>query len=99
MAITQQDRMDWAHHPVTEEFLQQLVDSKQDTMEAWAAEKFTAHTPEGTAVVNATALGGIRVLDQLIEKRLVTQLVVVFRRQFFGDTHHFGAHDFQLCHA
>lgn len=60
--------MDWAHHPVTEEFLQQLVDSKQDTMEAWAAEKFTAHTPEGTAVVNATALGGIRVLDQLIEQ-------------------------------
>lgn len=60
--------MEWAYHPVTEEFLQQLVASKQDTMEAWAAEKFTAGTTEATAVVNATALGGVRVLDQLIEQ-------------------------------
>lgn len=60
--------MDWAHHPVTEEFLQELQGSKQETMEAWAAEGYTAQTAEETAIMNATALGGIRVLDQLIEQ-------------------------------
>jgi hypothetical protein len=60
--------MEWAHHPVTKEFLQELCDSKQETMEAWAMEKFTAATAEQTSVVNATAIGGVRVLDQLIEQ-------------------------------
>lgn len=31
-------------------------------------EKFTALTSEQTAVMNATALGGVRVLDQLISE-------------------------------
>lgn len=60
--------MEWAHHPVTKEFLQELKDSRQDTMEAWAQEKFVGQVAEETAVQNATALGGVRVLDQLIEQ-------------------------------
>lgn len=67
MAITEQDRTEWAHHPVTQEWLQQLRDSKQDTMEAWASESFVGKGCESTAMQNATALGGVRVLAALIE--------------------------------
>jgi hypothetical protein len=37
-------------------------------MEAWAREAFIAATAEQAAVMNATAIGGVRVLDQLIEQ-------------------------------
>lgn len=59
--------MEWAHHPVTLEHLQEIKESRQETLEAWAKEKFTAATSEQTVAANATALGGIRVLDQMIE--------------------------------
>lgn len=66
MAITQNDRYEWAHHPVTKEFLGLLHETREDTKEAWAREKFTAGTIELSAVTNAAALGGISVLDQAI---------------------------------
>ena len=66
MAITQQDRQEWAHHPVTQEWLEQLQASKAETMEAWASEAFVGATPEATAIYNAAALGGVRVLKELI---------------------------------
>lgn len=54
------DRREWAHHPVTVEFLRSLRETRQDTMESWALEKF------GSELENACALGGIRVVDQAI---------------------------------
>lgn len=66
MAITQQDRMEWAHSPVTQELLAELRGSKQETMEAWASEVFIGVNAEETSVKNATALGGVRVLTDLI---------------------------------
>ena len=68
MVITRQERQEWAHHPVTQEWLEQLQESKAETMEAWAAEAFVGATPEATQSFNATALGGVRVLKQLIEE-------------------------------
>lgn len=67
MALTQADRSQWAHNPVTEEFLTSLKASKQEAMEAWAKEAFIGSDMAATAQMNATAIGGIRVLDQLIE--------------------------------
>jgi hypothetical protein len=66
MAITTQDRYEWAHSSVTQEFLEELRRSQQETMEAWAGEGFVANTFEVSAVQNATALGGMRVLKELI---------------------------------
>jgi len=68
MAIQDADRKEWAHHPVTQEFLQQLRNSKQDTMEAWASEAFIGEGIEATAMQNATALGGVRVLVEMIDQ-------------------------------
>lgn len=62
MAITAVDRAEWVHHPVTMEFLQILKESKQETMEMWASEAF--ESPEQ----NAAAIGGIRVIDQILDR-------------------------------
>ena len=67
LTLTQADRKQWAHSPVTEEFLTGLQESKQEAMEAWAKEAFIGSDMAATAQMNATAIGGIRVLDQLIE--------------------------------
>lgn len=76
MAITEQDRAEWRGHPVTKELLSQLQASKQEVMEAWAGEGFVAQSIEQSAVQNAAALGGVRVLDDLIEQLTVQPEVI-----------------------
>lgn len=65
--VTVADRKQWAHSVVTEEFLFDLKRSKQEAMEAWAREAFVGVDLPATGQANATALGGVRVLDQLID--------------------------------
>lgn len=66
MQLTDAERIAWAYEPATLEFLRLLQVSRQETMEVWAKEGFTGRTLEETAVQNAAALGGLRVLDQVI---------------------------------
>lgn len=66
MAIQASERLEWAHNPVTQELLAQLRSSKQEAMESWAAEAFVGMTMEEGGLQNATALGGVRVLVDLI---------------------------------
>jgi len=47
---------------VTQEFLSNLKESKQEAMNAWALEAFT------NEIQNAAALGGVRVVDSLIDE-------------------------------
>lgn len=62
MAITSVDRAEWLHHPVTQEFLHNLRVTKQGTMEDWAKQSFPSE------IENAAALGGIQVIDQILER-------------------------------
>lgn len=59
---------EWARSPITSLFLQELRDAKAEAMSAWAAEAFVGSNLEETVMRNATALGGIRVLTELIMK-------------------------------
>jgi hypothetical protein len=67
MAVTDRDRQEWAHSPVTQEFLAGLSESKLETMLTWSREGYTQDTAEGTLQANAKALGGVAVLDQVVE--------------------------------
>ena len=67
MAITADDRQEWANSPVTKEFKSKLEASLMEAMGAWAGEVFIGATAEATCIANATALGGVRVLRELIE--------------------------------
>ena len=67
MGITDRDRNEWAHSAVTQEFLAGLSESKLETMLTWSKEGYTQETAEGTLQANAKALGGVAVLDQVID--------------------------------
>ena len=56
------ERQEWANNPVTQEFLSKLKADKQEAMEAWAMNAFVDEK------LNSAALGGVRVLDSLIEE-------------------------------
>lgn len=65
--VSPQEKQEWATSPAGREFVQSLRAARQEAMEAWAAEAFTANTAEETLQKNAAALGGIRVIDQILE--------------------------------
>jgi hypothetical protein len=65
--IQDTERKEWAHHPVTIEFIELLKTSRQDTMVAWAREAFVGQTGEATLQANAKALGGANAIEQVID--------------------------------
>lgn len=67
MNLLQADRQEWAAHPVTQAFLKTLRESRQETLESWAKEAYIGETAEQSGHRNAKALGGVNVLDQVIE--------------------------------
>lgn len=67
MSITNEERREWKNSPVTKAFVATLRKSKQEAMEAWAMESFVGHDAHNSAVQNATALGGVRVLNDIID--------------------------------
>ena len=66
-AIAATERKEWKQLPATQEFLQMLKESRQETLELWASGCFVGETAEESMAKNATALGGIQVLKQLID--------------------------------
>lgn len=66
MAITEVDRKEWSANPITISILATLKESRRETMESWAAECFIGNSIEHGALQNAAAIGGIRVLNDLI---------------------------------
>jgi hypothetical protein len=68
MVITEEDRSQWFDNPVTQSFLKDLRDTIQETQNAWAREVFVGSTLEQSALMNAKALGGLDLLNQVIER-------------------------------
>ena len=65
--ITDTDRREWFHHPVTQEFIGHLAESRQVTMENWSRAAYTGDSGEVTLQANAKALGGIACLTNLLD--------------------------------
>ena len=53
-------------HPVTKELHKFLRQRRLDAMERWASGGFTSESVEGTSQLNSAALGGMKVLDEII---------------------------------
>lgn len=58
---------EWKQHPATQLFLQDLRDRVDEGKGSWASQQYQKGTAEQTAVANAQALGGMQVLQTLIE--------------------------------
>ena len=65
--INHRDKLEWAHNPVTLDFLASLQETRQSTMEAWARGNYTSGQSQETVQLNAQAIGAVGVLDQCIE--------------------------------
>ena len=59
----------WRQIPETQRFFQELEDSLSEVKEAWSARAFVSEDIYRMALLNATALGGIDVLNQLLDKK------------------------------
>lgn len=65
--ILDAERREWKQHPVTQEFLANLKASRQEAMESWAAGAYVGETAEATLAANTAALGGLKLLSQVID--------------------------------
>lgn len=63
----QQEWQEWQHHPQTKELLNRLQQARQETCHNWSKGEFIGDSLEEMALRNAKALGGISVLDQIID--------------------------------
>ena len=68
--ISQADRDEWFHSPVTQAFLGELMSVKAEGKEDWAREAFVGSTAEQSHLMNAKALGGIITLQSVIDNVL-----------------------------
>lgn len=57
---------DWMQHPVTEMFRKHLKTMMDGITEDWANGIFTAESSEGTAQLNAAALGQVRLIHDIL---------------------------------
>ena len=66
--MTQSELQEWLQNPVTVEVMQSLKNSRLNAMEDWAWGRFD------TELSNAAALGGIKVVDQILAIKKVEDL-------------------------
>ena len=64
--ITDEDYAAWLDHPVTEMFLRYCNAKRFELMNQWAQGHFTDSKHEGTAQMNAEALGKAQVYGELL---------------------------------
>jgi hypothetical protein len=65
--ISQEEIQGWKNHPVTKEYFKMMKQLREELLEQWANSNFTAETSEGTAQLNAKALGKVQLLDELLD--------------------------------
>jgi len=58
---------EWKQHPATQAFLRDLKDREAEGKATWAAQQYQKETLEASALANATALGGMQLLQSLID--------------------------------
>jgi hypothetical protein len=56
----------WACNPITEDFIQGLRETRQETLEAWARGAYVGDDGERTLMANARALGSVDIIEQII---------------------------------
>lgn len=66
MPITEQDRSEWYHHPVTQAYLQSLRDGVEEIKENWSLRGYVGDSLEQGALSNAKAIGEVDALRETI---------------------------------
>lgn len=64
--LTKAQIQEWQTSKVTQDFITALKSDRDNILDNWASGQYTAETSEGTAQLNASALGQVRALDDVI---------------------------------
>lgn len=67
MKITQEELDRWKQDTVTQALMDSLRQARLEAMEAWVDERYMGETATDTERKNAAALGGLRVLADILE--------------------------------
>lgn len=67
MILTEEEVLEWKAHQVTKEWFKYLRRLREDIKEAWSNGVFTGESSEATAQLNASALGKIQMLSDLLD--------------------------------
>jgi|GEM_PF-6523699 len=63
----------WTQLEETKAFFAWLQFAREETKEAWARGGYTAETAEKAAIANAAAIGGLRVIDSILNKDFIDE--------------------------
>lgn len=66
-AVKPEQIREWRQLDVTKAFLADLESRVQEGKDTWAAQGYLQETAEKSAIANAKALGGVEILQTLIE--------------------------------
>ena len=64
---TEAEWQDWLDHPATKAQLRLLRKWKEEAKEQWAAGAFTDLSQYGTAILNAKAIGGCELIENVLD--------------------------------
>lgn len=64
--MTQKEFQEWKGLPQTEAFFGYISRKRSELIEGWARGAFTHDSIEGTAQLNAKALGSVEILDGIL---------------------------------
>jgi hypothetical protein len=60
------DYLQWAQHPMTLRFLQELLEDKRELMECWARKQFVGENSDQTNFLNARALAKVETIEEIV---------------------------------
>lgn len=64
--VSEEEWSGWVGHPITQIFRALMRKRLEDTKQNWADGKLTHPSAEGTAMLSASAIGGCKVLNELL---------------------------------
>lgn len=65
--VTKEEVGQWRDHPVTRALLADMVSRQTEAAQIWANKGYQRETAEATAMANSEALGGMQVLQSMVE--------------------------------
>lgn len=62
-----EDYLSWAQHPMTLQFLEDLLKDRMQIMECWAKQQFIGDNADQTNLLNAKALAKVETIDEIVD--------------------------------
>jgi len=62
-----EDYLSWVQHPMTQKFLDDLLNDRKQILECWAKQQFIGDNADQTVMLNAKALAKVETIDEIVD--------------------------------